>query len=167
MNKTIVLGAVAVVAVFVAVIYFARDSAEEPAATVAPTENEVPRAEAAKPAVSVPLPASKSGAASRPVPPDPRLAALMVSPDNALIEFIADPEGRVIKEVDNDPNSPGYRKSLREYTYAGNQVIRLVSYRYLGGQVQIIQADVTYKPDGSVDRYRESTSYDHGAKPKK
>jgi hypothetical protein len=159
MNRTIVTGVVAVVAVFAGVIYFARDSAESPT-EVAPSEAESALAEARKSAASTPLPVTRSDKAARPVPSDPRLAALMVSPDNALIEFIADPEGRVIREIDNDPNSPGYRKSLREYTYAGNQVIRLVSYRYLGGQVQIVSADVVYKPDGSVDQYNESTRYD-------
>lgn len=83
----------------------------------------------------------------------------MVSPDNGLIEFVPDSNGKVIKEIDNDPNSLGYRKPLREYSYAGERVVRLVSYHYLGNQVQIVQADVSYKPDGSVDHYREATSY--------
>jgi hypothetical protein len=95
---------------------------------------------------------------------DPRLAALMVSPDNALIEFIPDDTGKVIKEIDNDPNSGGYRKPLREYMYAGDRVVGLVSYKYLGDQVQIVKAAVSYKPDGSVDQYQESTSYEHGNK---
>ena len=47
----------------------------------------------------------------------------MVSPDNSLIEFFTDPEGRVIKEIDNDPNSPSFGRSLREYAYAGDKVI--------------------------------------------
>ena len=85
----------------------------------------------------------------------------MVSPPNALIEFIAGADGKVIKEIDNDPSSAGYTKPLREYTYAGDKIIRLVSYKYLGNQVQIVTADVVYKPDGSVDKYRESTNYEH------
>ena len=84
----------------------------------------------------------------------------MVSPDNALIEFVPDDNGKVIKEIDNDPNSAGYRKPLREYTYAGERVVGLVSYKYLGDQVQIVKAAVSYKPDGSVDQYQESTSYE-------
>ena len=44
---------------------------------------------------------------------------------------------------------------------AGDKVIRLVSYKYLGNQVQIIQADVVYRPDGSIDKYQESTRYEH------
>jgi hypothetical protein len=166
MKRTYVAGAIAVAAVFLGVIYFAGDSADESAAKVTASKEPGVRAEPAFPGVPSPSPGTKSTAAARPVPADPRLAALMVSPDNALIEFIADPEGRVIKEIDNDPNSAGYRKSLREYTYAGDKVIRLVSYRYLGDQVQVVKADVVYKPDGSVDQYNESTSYDYGKKGK-
>ena len=55
------------------------------------------------------------------MPRDPRLAALMVSPENALVEFVPGDHGQVIKEIDKDPNSPGYRKPLREYTYAGDR----------------------------------------------
>ena len=85
----------------------------------------------------------------------------MKSPDNELVEYFADAEGRVIREIDNDPNSEGFRKPLREYTYAAGRVIRLVSYNYLGKQVQVIQADVVYRPDGSIDKYQESTHYEH------
>jgi hypothetical protein len=28
--------------------------------------------------------------------------------------------------------------------------------------VQVVRADVTYKPDGSVDQFRESTTYEAG-----
>lgn len=154
MKKSFVAGAVAVVAVFAGVIYFAREPAPQTPAKTAP-------AEAQKPAVPPPpVPASRSTPpASRPKPADPRLAALVATPGNALIEYFSDPEGRVIREIDNDPNSAGYRKPLREYSYAGNQVIRLVSYHYLGSQVQIVTADVTYKPDGSVDQFHEKTEY--------
>jgi hypothetical protein len=86
----------------------------------------------------------------------------MVSPHDDLIEFFADANGKVIREIDNDPNSAGYRKPLREYTYAGDRVIRLVAYKYLGNQVQVIQADVVYKPDGSIDQYHETTRYEAG-----
>ena len=159
MRKTLVAGAVAVVAVFAGVMYFARDPAQ-PSPTDQRPAAAAP-AEAVKPATAPP-PVSRSAAAKRPVPSDPRLAALMVSPDNGLIEFFPDADGRVIKEIDNDPASAGYRKPLREYTYAGDKVIRLVVYKYLGNQVQTIKADIVYKPDGSVDQYQESTSYEHG-----
>lgn len=163
MRNTLVAGAVGVVAVFAGVVYFARDrtpSAPDvtpPLAGEAP--NSAPAAEPAKPVIA-PQPASRSTAASRPAPADPRLAALMVSPHDDLIEFFAAPDGKVIKEVDNDPNSAGYRMPLREYTYAGDKVVRLVTYKYLGAQTQIIEANVTYKADGSVDQYEESTRYE-------
>jgi hypothetical protein len=163
MRKKLVAGGIAVVSVFAGVVYFARDPARESANAVLPSEEEG-RPEAVRPVVEPPLPVSRSGTPPRPVTSDPRLAALMGSPDDALIEFTVGDNGKVIKEIDNDPNSAGYRKPLREYTYAGDKLIALVAYRYLGGQVQIVRAVVTYKPDGSVDQYRESTSYDFGKK---
>jgi hypothetical protein len=162
MRKTLVAGAVGVVAVFAGVVYFASDRAPQTKDTAPPPVVAAPAAEPAKPATSPPQPASRSNAASRPVPADPRLAALMVSPHDDLIEFFAAPDGKVIKEVDNDANSASYRMALREYTYAGDKVVRLVSYKYLGGQTQIIEANVTNKADGSVDQYQESTRYEPG-----
>jgi hypothetical protein len=159
MKKTLVAGAVAVVAVFAGVVYFAGDRPPQTKDATPPPAGEPPAAEPAKP-VTAPPPASRSSAASRPAPSDPRLAALMVSPHDDLIEFFAAADGKVIKEVDNDPSSAGYRMPLREYTYAGDKVVRLVSYKYLGGQTQIIEANVTYKADGSVDQYEESTRYE-------
>lgn len=88
----------------------------------------------------------------------------MVSPDNGLIDFVAGPDGKVIKEIDKDPNSAGFRKPLREYTYSGGKVIGLTSYRYFGDHVQITKTAVSYKPDGTVDQYVESTGYDYGDK---
>jgi hypothetical protein len=162
MKKAIIIGALAV-AVFAGVIYFARDSGDQLPAAAQPSDERA-RAETAKPVAAAPAPAPKSGTPSRPATTDPRLAALMVSPDNALIEFVPDDTGKVIKEIDNDPNSAGYRKPLREYMYAGDRVVGLVSYKYLGDQVQVVKAAVSYKPDGSVDHYQESTSYEHGKK---
>jgi len=149
-----------VVAVFAGVVYFAGGFREH--APAKPARDERPKVEAAKPVPGPPPPVARSEKASRPAVRDPRLAALMVSPDNALIEFFTDPEGRVIREIDNDPASQGYRQPLRDYTYAGDKVIRLVTYRHLGNQVQIITADVTYKADGSVDQFKESTRYESG-----
>ena len=158
MKKTRIAGAIAVAAVFAGVLYFARDPAPPSASAAKPAHTDA-APEAAGPAAA-PAPVSRSAGATRPVVSDPRLAALMASPHNELVESFADAEGRVIKEIDNDPNSAGFRKPLREYTYAGDRVIRLVSYKYLGNQVQIIAADVVYKPDGSIDKYQESTRYE-------
>ena len=47
---------------------------------------------------------------------------------------------------------------------AGDQVAALTVYRYLGNQVQVTRTMVSYRPDGTVDQYRESTSYEHGNK---
>jgi hypothetical protein len=163
MKKEIIVGAVAVAAVFAGVLYYAKDAGEEPSANASPEEQtSVPEP---KPVANEqPAPVARAGTPARPVTSDPRLAALMVSPPNALIEFVPDADGRVIKEIDKDPNSPGYKKPLREYMYAGERVVGLVSYKYLGDQVQIVRAAVSYKPDGSVDDYQESTSYEHGNK---
>ena len=161
MRKAIIVGAAAV-AVFAGVIYFARNSVEVSAPAAQSSADKNASADAEKAATSTPAAVVPSDPPQRPVSKDPRLAALMVSPDNSLIEFVEDSDGRVIKEIDNDSGSPGYRKPLREYTYAGDQVIALASYKYLGDQVQTTRVLVTYKPDGSVDQYRESTSYDYG-----
>jgi len=163
LNKTLVAAAVAGVAVFAGVVYFAREPATPDSAAGGPAAKPLAAAQTVTPEAAR-APVSRSVPPSRPATSDPRLAALMVSPDrgDGLIEFFADAEGRVINEIDNDPNSPRYRKPLREYTYAGDKVIRLVAYKDLGNQVQIITATVVYKPDGSVDRYDEQTRYEHG-----
>jgi hypothetical protein len=162
MRKTLVAGGVAVLAVFAGVWYFARDPVRH-TAIESPPSAEDKRVDQVKPAAPAP-PVSRTGTPPRPATSDPRLAALMGSPDDALIEYTVGDNGKVIKEIDNDPSSAGYRRPLREYTYAGDKVIALVAYRYLGDQVQIVRAVITYKPDGSVDQYRESTDYDFGKK---
>lgn len=161
MKKSTAIGAICVLAAFAGVLYIAKDFKDDSAAKDVPAKSGVKPTEPVNPVAARP-PVSKSTVASRPATSDPRLAALMVSPDNSLIDFFADPEGRVIKEIDNDPNSPSFGRSLREYTYAGDKVIKLVVYRYLSGQVQVVTADVVYKPDGSIDRYEESTRYEDG-----
>lgn len=149
MSKTLVAGGIAVLAVFAGVLYFARDPAQTPPATEPPAVVES--------AVKAPFPGSERPPPRKPVVSDPRLAALMASPDDALLELVAAPDGKVIAEIDNDPDSAGYRKPLREYTYAGDQVVVLVSYRYVDRQVRTTRVMVTYKADGSVDQYQEST----------
>jgi len=94
------------------------------------------------------------------LPADPRLAALLVTPDNGQIEFVKGADGRVIQEIDKDPNSLGYGKPLRDYVYAGDKVVGLTAYRYQANQVEVIRAAVAYKPDGSIADYRESTSFE-------
>jgi hypothetical protein len=158
MNKSVIAGVAAAVAVFAGVVYFESRSAQQGPTDDASAKAATLVAEAAKPPTPTgPGLVSSSIPPPRAAPADPRLAALMVSPSNAQIEYFSDAEGRVIKEIDKDPNSPGFGKPLREYTYAGKQVIRLVTYHYLGDQVQVVTADVVYKPDGSVDQFHEST----------
>jgi hypothetical protein len=167
MNKSMVIGAIAVAAVFGAVLYFASDRTDEiPAAMEAATEAPAPAADARAPAEplrstsGLPIdPAARNNAVSRPAPSDPRLAALAVSPDNGRIQFITGPDGRVIQEIDNDQGSPSFKKPLREYMYAGERVVGLTRYQYLGDKVQVTKTLVSYKPDGSVDRFDESTGY--------
>lgn len=165
MRKEILVGVVAVAAVFAGVLYDAKDAGDAPAAAASPDEQTIV-AEPKPVANEQPTPVARAGTPARPVTSDPRLAALMVSPANALIEFVPDADGRVIKEIDKDPASPGYKKPLREYMYAGDKVVGLTAYKYLGDQVQVVKVTVTYKPDGSVDKYMESTNYDFGKKAK-
>jgi len=169
MRKGLIVGAIAVAAVFAGVLYFAKEAGDEsPATAAAAGETNVAgdaKTPAATPAASAqPAPVARAGTPARPVTSDPRLAALLVSPANALIEFVPDADGRVIQEIDKDPNSPGYKKPLREYMYAGDKVVGLTSYKYLGDQIQVTRVALTYKADGSVDKYQESTSYDFGKK---
>jgi hypothetical protein len=162
MSRTLVICLVAAVAVFGAVWYFAggaEESAEPPAVTQPLNEGAAKTPPAAAPAVS---PTDPQG---RPVPADPRLAALMVGPEDALIEYVKDRDGRVIQEIDNDPNSPRYRQPVREYLYAGGNVAGLTTYRHVGGQVEIVRVQVSYKPDGSVDQFREVIEHEKLAKP--
>ena len=162
MSRKFVAGALVVAAVVAGFVVF-RWVSTQPTAE-APAKAPDIAAEEILPPASPSPPATRGTAASRPKAADPRLAALMVSPQNALIEFFTDPEGRVFKEVDNDPASASFRKPLREYTYAGDKVIRLVKYQYSGDETQTITADVIYKPDGSIDQYKESTSYAYAKK---
>lgn len=155
-----VAAGVAALAVFAGVYWVARDPAPVSPATETPREG-VPESEAtdvAKGAAAPEAPVAIT-AASRPVPTDPRLAALLGVPGDALVEYKGGPDGRVILEIDNDPNSKAYRKPLREYGYVGGNLATVTVYKYLGTQVQVIRAVASYKPDGSVDEYRETTDY--------
>ena len=165
MKKAIVVGTIVVAAAVAAAIYLTDESADRSAATNQPASG----VEAAKPGAGA-QPDSQYNAPGESISrrssadskTDPRLAALSVSPDNGLIEFIAGPDGKVIKEIDNDPGSPSFKKPLREYTYSGNQVIGLTAYRYAGDHIQISTTRVSYKPDGSIDQHREKTDFDYG-----
>jgi hypothetical protein len=167
LNKSIVVGAVAVTAVFAGVFYFASDRTVDGAAAVqAPAEENATEAAANGALPGEPLrspsglpvdAAARDLAVARQAPPDPRLAALAVSPDNGQIHFVTGPDGKVIQEIDNNPASPTFRKPLREYMYAGERVVGLTKYEYLGNRVQTTRTMVSYKPDGSVDQFREST----------
>lgn len=158
MNRMSIAIGAAAVCVFAAVYFLAREPVEPAvAATPAPTatlpSNEPPPADPVTTDIA-------ARAVVRPASPDPRLAALMVSPDNGLVELVPGPDGRVIKEIDKDPNSPGFSKPLREYTYAGDRIVGVSSYRYLGQQTEIVTARVSYKPDGTVDRVEQSSHFE-------
>ncbi|HUQ08753.1 MAG TPA: hypothetical protein VM146_00460 [Steroidobacteraceae bacterium] len=167
MSKGVVVSVVAAAAVFGGVWYFAaRSDAPEPTQSGAhgvAQSGAQPVAEdrAAGPARAGATPADigPTDSKGRPVPADPRLLALMVTPDDALIDYVKGPDGRVIRELDNDPNSPRYRKPVREYIYAGANVAGLTTYRNVGGQVEVVRVLVSYKPDGGIDQYRESVAH--------
>jgi len=165
----IVIGVLAVGALIAGVAYLKHDPADQSPATTqakpgkeASAEPAVPAAGAPRSSVSRGSPSEPGRADSKPVPPDPRLAALMVSPDNGLIEFARGSDGKVITEIDKDPSSPGFKKPMREYMYSRDKVIGLTAYRYLPDHVEISRTTVSYKPDGSVDRYAESASDEPG-----
>jgi hypothetical protein len=164
-KNPVILGALFVGAFVAAVIYFKPGPASlpEPTAETAAVEH---AATPVKPAKVTPRSRTSSGAppAPRPAgwsqaPQDARLAALQVSPENGLIEFVRGSDDRVIVEIDKDPNSPGFRKPMREYTYSDGKVVGLTSYRYFPDRVEISRTVVSYKPDGSIDEFEESTSY--------
>src|SRR5262245_61237587 len=106
MSKALIATVIVVAAaVFGGVWYLAGGRADDGAAKQAAPVAEKAPDEAAE-AQPAPVPISPADPKGRPVPADPRLAALMVSPENALIEYVKGPDGRVITELDNDPNSP-------------------------------------------------------------
>jgi len=179
--KPVVIGALVIVAFVGGVLFFRHDWSDSRAAVTTPSAagqgaaegaatagsaNEAPR-DAAPPVGSAANAAGGSGAraaaaASSQAPSDPRLAALAVSQDNGLIEFVRAPDGKVIAEIDKDPGSPSFRKPLREYLYTGNKVVGLTAYRYFADHVEVNRTSVSYKPDGSVDGFAESTSTESG-----
>lgn len=168
MNRnTIIAGALVLAAIAGGVVYLTDDSPQPTGQSAANgnTPGAAPATGAATESVTSPTntTAAPGREQTQPPPPDPRLAALQVSPDNGLIKFIVGDNGKVIAEIDQDPASPGFGKPSREYMYRGNQVVGLAEYRYMSDHVEITQTTVAYKPDGSVDEIRAATRYE-GAK---
>jgi hypothetical protein len=164
-RSQIVLGALVVGAFVAGVVYSSHDSSEEAATPTQSASGKMADAGHATSAVTtrdsarIAASASQAGiqAPKTAAPlPDPRLDALKVSQDNGLIEFVRAGDGKVISEIDKDPASPSFRKPLREYLYAGDKVVGLTTYRYLSDHVEIGKTVVSYRPDGSVDRFVES-----------
>jgi hypothetical protein len=127
------------------------------ATALPPAHGKTQAAPQANPAAPAAAPRSMSGTPPRPDVDDPRLVALMNSSGETQVEWIPDADGRLIRELDSNPDSPGYRKPLRDYTYVGGKLSSVTRYRYLGGnQVEIRSARVAYRADGSVDQVQES-----------
>ncbi len=174
MKKSIVL-AVLATAAFVAAMVFLEHGSLDPASDgLHATAAKANEATASTPATAGTPPGSTASdaaagsagsAASVSAPTDPRLIALAVSPDNGLIEFVRAPDGKVIAEIDKDPNSAGFGKPSREYLYSGDQVVAVTAYRYFPDHTEISQTRVSYKPDGSVGQFAESTRIDQHEAP--
>jgi len=157
-RKTTVVGALALTAVLAAVVYFTGDSQDRAAATSSASDKK------AGGGPTTGAPSHNGRPDSTPVPPDPRLAALRVSPDNGLIKFVVGDNGKVIAEIDQDPASLGFGKPTREYTYMGDKVVALTAYRYMSDHVEISRTLVAYRADGSVAEIKESTNYQDRAR---
>jgi hypothetical protein len=168
-RNAVVIGAVALAAVVAGMVRFKGDSTDQPAATTSSASNNdagpAPAAGSGPPDASSPHdPASAAQRTnSTPLPADPRLAALQVSPDNGLIKFVIADNGKVIAEIDQDPASPGFGKPSREYIYMGDKVVALTAYRYMSDHVEITRTMVAYQPDGSVAEIKATTSYQNNA----
>jgi hypothetical protein len=169
MRQTLLVAAIALGAATIGLAYFKGRTVDPSAGLGHPalerdSADEVVAADGRpSPAPQGDPPSSSIRPASKPASSDRRLAALQVSPDNGFIEFVVGADGKVIKEIDKNPSSLGFRKPSREYTYVGERVTGLTAYQYFGDHVQITRTAVSYKPDGSVDQYVESTSYDYGS----
>jgi hypothetical protein len=161
MRKSAVLGALAVSVVFAGAWYLASREAAPATVQASSTPADRSGATAATPTAPARAPAGAAGSGAQ---SDSRLQALMVSPDNGLIEFVKDADGRVIKEIDQDPSSPNFGKVSREYTYSGNQVVALTTYKHLGSQIQISRIMVSFKPNGTIEGFHESTNYEPALK---
>jgi hypothetical protein len=162
MKNKLLLGGLVLWALFVGALWWWRLPADAPAESTQAERKATPATPA--PSASDPTrPTVAMGSAvrrpSRPVVSDPRLVALMGTPDDALIEYRSLPDGRVIQEIDQDPNSQGYLKPAREYSYAGDRLAMVTVYKYLGTQLQVTRATASYNADGSVDEYNEITDY--------
>lgn len=167
MKNPVVLGALFFGAFVAAVIYLRPDPAPPPAPAADTASVEQAGTKAVTPAKITPRSRTSSGAPPAPRPAgssqalqDPRLAALEVSPENGLTEFVRGNDDRVIAEIDKDPNSLGFGKPMREYTYADGKVVGLTSYSYFPDRVEIRRTAVSYKADGSIDEFEETTSHD-------
>ncbi len=168
MNKAIVVGVI-VVGVLVAGMLYVIEHSSSRAVTEPVTDASARARHEAQPHEASTLAAPEQGVSRadtlatsiESVPSDPRLAALMVSPASNLIEFVPGPDGKVIKEIDQDPSSLGFKKPSREYSYRNGRVVGLTAYRHLSDHIEITKIAVSYKPDGSVDQYLESISTEY------
>jgi hypothetical protein len=145
--------ALALAAIAGGMLYFAGDSTDSPAAAPAAQSASVDASARSETAPSL------RREETRRLRPDARLAALQVSPDNDLIQFVVGENDKVIAEIDQDPASPGFGKRTREYSYSGDRIVAVTTYRYMKDQVEITRTLVAYAPDGSVEQIRETTSY--------
>jgi hypothetical protein len=159
-RNSFIVGAIVAAAALGLAVRFLRTPADSPAEVQTAAVPAAAQSPSPPPSPGTsPAPLERSAPARPPTATDPRLAALLGAPGDALVQYKTAPDGRVIQEVDLDPNSQGYLKPMREYQYAGDRLAVVTVYRYLGTQLQVTRATASYKADGSIDEYHETTDY--------
>lgn len=83
-------------------------------------------------------------------------AKLALSTDNGNVEFIKNTQGQVIRELDQDPTSPSFKKPLSDYGYQNGKVNSVTRYEYNAGLVTIYRLQVAYDAAGNIVDFRES-----------
>ena len=80
---------------------------------------------------------------------------LEINKDNELVEKIYDDDGVLVMEIDNDPASFSFKKTLKTFHYKGNKFTKVIKYQYYTDQLVETHIDIAYNKDGTVYDTRE------------